>query len=133
MARSRSHEAAIVALVPAVDRGLAAAMLEAGADAFLAEPVDLDQLGQAIADFVAAKIGNLPISPHGGWLPALLLDAKGRLWVAVWARNPFQFLALYQKMIVKAVSDESVELRSGAFRGVKLSPEAVFMRVWARF
>lgn len=58
MARSRAREAAIVALVPGSDRRLAASMLEAGADAFLAEPVDLDQLTAVVRRALARIQSN---------------------------------------------------------------------------
>ena len=50
-----------------------------------------------------------------------------------WLENPYRLVGLDEIMEFDAGKFATVVLRSGAFRGVKLSPEAVFMRVWARF
>ncbi len=52
-ARTRARGTAVVALVPAADRRLAIAALEAGADVFLPEPVDLDELTAVVRRLLA--------------------------------------------------------------------------------
>ena len=85
--RARAPGASIVVLVPAERRPLAALALEAGADAWLPEPVDLREL-QALA--------SRRLAPRGSGISSAGKDPAGRLAaeIAHAVNNPLQVMSL---------------------------------------
>lgn len=86
-ARARAKHTAVIALVPATDRRMALAALEAGADIFLPEPVDLDEL-TAVVSRLLSRSKPAPDGDAAGALRALCADMGHAV------NNPLQVASL---------------------------------------
>jgi len=86
--RARAPDGVIVVLVPAGDRALAVPALEAGADVFLPEPVDLDELSAVVRRLLdRARRGGAPSAAETA-LRALCADIGHAV------NNPLQVASL---------------------------------------
>ncbi|HVG93968.1 MAG TPA: hypothetical protein VND21_05940 [Planctomycetota bacterium] len=84
--RARSPRATVVVLVPSERRRLAAAALEAGADAYLLDPVSLEEVAALARRALAGEVAGGP--PDPGDLPTLAAEVSHA------TGNPLQVLSL---------------------------------------
>lgn len=113
--RARAKDAVIVVLVPEGERALAVPALEAGADVFLPEPVDLDELSAVVGRLLARARRDGAPSDAEAALKSLCAD----LGHAV--NNPLQVASL----LLEDAGAPAAEARAGVARELRRIGEAV--------
>ncbi len=113
--RARAKDAVIVALVPAGDRALAVPALEAGADTFLPEPVDLDELTAVVSGLLARARPSPASSDAEAALRSLCADIGHAI------NNPLQVASL----LLEDAGSPSAEARAGVARELRRIGDAI--------
>lgn len=114
LARARARTAAIVALVPPASRALATAAMAAGADAFLAEPADLDQLVAVVRRLLERARADAAVDADAA-VRALCADVGHAV------NNPLQVASL----LLEDAAAPTAQLRTGVARELARIREVV--------